>query len=179
MNKPNLKWRFPLPRCRFNLKDILLFQTYLSALAFWPLMLPAMLFPLEGEPKAIALLVSFFIRLMVVLPLLPLTAIATLLYTLIALWGRSSRPSKKKWVVTAWLLAATILGVLVSVMTAHQFELLAHPFLQFLVSPSAFIHGSIQMGGVFLGLLAPILLPLFGFYRESNLTPLPPSKKTP
>lgn len=74
MNKSKLKWRFPLPRCRFNLKDIAIFQAYLALLTFWPIFLWGIISQSQEGSKLILASV-----------LLVFSSVLTFGYTLVAL----------------------------------------------------------------------------------------------
>lgn len=164
MNKPNLKWRFPFPACRFQFKDSLMFQTYLSGLVFWPLSLTNLMN--SAIEEQIGLLLVF---------LTPLTVLLTLGYSLVALWKSRSIPQPNKKRATLWLLTPVLLpilgalGLLLSVFHPMFQGLLAFPLMLFI--------GLSMLGSTLLGFASPVVLYLLGFYREPITEPLTPQKE--
>lgn len=77
MNERKYGWRFPIPRGQFNLRDILIFNTYAFALAIWPWIIHAMIYPVDGAPQGFVMIF-----------MLPFAMIATVFYTLFCFWRK-------------------------------------------------------------------------------------------
>lgn len=159
MTQSKLKWRLPLPRGQFNFEDIFIFQTYLSALAFWPLFLDSFFHPVQDGPQVLGIFVLLF-----------LTSVPTAIYSLVAMWRGSALPKRRKKQVSIGLLLIPIFCV--SLLFAH----LLPPILVLLLTiPLVLFILIMVIGGVIIGFLAPLLLLFFGFYLEER--PVVPSNQ--
>ena len=162
MNEKKYGWRFPLPKGKFNWKDILIFHTYACALALWPWIIHAIIFPINGGPQGFMMILC-----------LPLAILITFIYSLIV--ASRSRKMSRGWkialIVLAFFIVASIfiLPLMSHVMLSgsvigYYLSIAAY----ILITPLGLLLAVMTFPSLFMGLGFMFVLPLLGIYRKKN-----------
>ena len=157
MNEKKYSWRFPVPRGRFHWKDILIFHTYACALAIWPWIIHAILFPVQGAPQGFMMILT-----------LPIAILATFIYTLVTAWKNRNMRIGEKLTLTAiavFIPMSIFIAPLISRLIMNGYE--AAYFLLLITQAMALPLLFIVFPSLFIGLGFMFVLPLFGICRNN------------